>query len=159
MRGIGSVFNRPVGVLVMLSVLAGCIAGCSRPGSEEPIRTVTIQQSWELQPGDEVGGYTITGSLGDVSIALNGGTVYAPFDGRVQPNDIPNCLIYSSPEVPAYVFRLCGLESPQLGPVRQGAVIGKGKYLQFAALRRQPDGTWAMVEPSGDILQRALQRP
>jgi hypothetical protein len=156
MPGIGSVSNKLIrmGWLALLLV-----AGCNRFGASEPVRSLQVQQNWELQPGDTVAGYRIAGSLGDVSVELNGGTVYAPFDGKVQPNDIQGCLIYSSPEIPAYLFRLCGLRSPKLGDVKQGDAIGNGNYLQFAALRRQPEGTWAIVEPASDILERALQKP
>ena len=156
MPGIGSVSNKTV-LIGLLTLLM--LSGCGRLGTREPVRSLQIQQNWELQPGDTVGGYRIAGSLGDVSIELNGGTVYAPFDGKVQPNDVAGCLIYSSPEVPAYLFRLCGLRSPKLGDVKQGEAIGKGNYLQFAALRRQPEGTWAIVEPASDILERALKQP
>jgi hypothetical protein len=60
--------------------------------------------------------------------------------------------------VPAYLFRLCGLNKPHLGAVSQGDVIGSGKLLLFAALRKQPNGTWAIVEPAKGILERTLKR-
>lgn len=144
---------------VFFAAVLTVFSGCSRNPSQEPVRSLQIQQSWELQPGDVVAGHVIAGSLGDISIQLNGARVYAPFDGTVQPNDIEGCLVYSSPEVPAYVFRLCGLKSITLGQVQQGDAIGKGAYLEFAALRRQPDGTWALVEPASDILERTLTKP
>ena len=156
MQGIGSVSSKVGLFLIMLSMM---VTGCSDTNSETSVRVLQIQQTWELQPGDTVGGYRIAGSLGDVSIELNGATVYAPFDGQVQPNDIQGCLVYSSPEVPAYVFRLCGLRLLKRGLVRQGDAIGKGDDLQFAALRRQPDGKWAIVEPAKDILERTLRKP
>jgi hypothetical protein len=96
------------------------------------------------------------GGLGDVSIALRGDRVYAPFDGELMRNDIDSCYIFSSPDLPAYIFRLCGLRSPQTGRVRRGDRLGKADMLQFAALRRQPDGKWTMVEPANDVLQRVL---
>jgi hypothetical protein len=51
------------------------------------------------------------------------------------------------------------MSRPQLGEIKQGQAIGSANYLQFAALRRQPDGKWAMVEPASDILQRTLTQP
>jgi hypothetical protein len=135
------------------------LTGCSTPNPDEPVRVLQVQQQWELQPGQQIAGYPIAGSLGDVSINLDGGTVYAPFDGRIQPNDVDGCFIYSSPEIPAYLFRLCGLRSARLGSVQAGEAIGRASYLQFAALRRQPDGTWAMIEPARDILERTLTPP
>ncbi|MBF2075886.1 MAG: hypothetical protein IGS50_19300 [Synechococcales cyanobacterium C42_A2020_086] len=142
--------------VVIGAVLAS--AGCSTSRAPVPLRTIQIQQAWQLQSGDSVGEYRIAAGLGDVSLELNGGTVYAPFSGQVQPTD-HQCVLFSSPEVPAYLFRLCGLKQPRLGEVRQGDAIGAGAYLHFATLRRQPEGTWTFVEPSRSILERLLQPP
>lgn len=131
------------------------VGACGFSAAEIPPRNISIHQSWALQPGSEVGGYRVIGSLGDVSIELKGKTVKAPFDGKVQPTH-HECVAFSSPEVPAYLFRLCGVERPRLGPVAAGQVIGRGRVLQFAAMRRQPDGTWAMVEPAVDVLERTV---
>jgi hypothetical protein len=131
--------------------------GCSRPPAAEPPIELKLYQSWELQPGDSVGGRKVLGGLGDISIALEGNNVYAPFSGKTQP-DKQGCLIFSSPDVPAYLLRLCGLENPHLGNVNQGDVLGKGQSLQFAALRKQANGTWAIVEPAKEILERTLNK-
>lgn len=136
-------------------LVALCLGACSLSAAEVPSRNIAIHQAWALQPGSEVGGYQVIGSLGDVSIELKGSAVKAPFDGKVQPTP-PDCIAFSSPEVPAYLFRLCGLKRPRLGPVKAGEVIGRGEVLQFAAMRRQPDGTWAMVEPAVDVLTRTV---
>lgn len=140
--------------------LVGLItAGCwPTPRSSEPVRIIQVEQTWQLQPGDAIGDYRIAAGLGDISIELAGGKVYAPFEGRVQPN-VPDCVLFSSPEVPAYLFRLCGLRQPRLGPVKQGQTIGSGQYLHFAALRKLPEGTWTIVEPSRSILERLLKPP
>lgn len=123
-----------------------------------PTRQVAIQQGWELETGDWVGGYLVTASLGDVSIRLNGDMVRAPFSGEVElAADAPGCVYFSSPEVPAYLFRFCGLRRPKLGQIQLGAVMGSSQIVHFATLRRQPDGTWAIVEPSSHVLERALQ--
>ncbi|MEO0535343.1 MAG: hypothetical protein AAF215_15910 [Cyanobacteria bacterium P01_A01_bin.123] len=142
----------------LLGVVSSAIAivGCSQGATVAP-RPVPLQQQWELQPGMVVGGRQVSASLGDVSVELNGAAVYAPFQGDVEPLKDSPCVLFSTPEVPAYLFRLCGLEHPRLGPVKQGKKIGKGRYLHFATLRRQPDGTWAIVEPSSDILTRSLE--
>jgi hypothetical protein len=154
MRAIGSV--RKLGMLVVIIVVN---TACSAEHSTEPPRTVQIQQVWQLQPGDAIGGHEVVAGLGDISIALKGDNAYAPFGGRIQPlnPDVKNCVVFSSPEVPAYLFRLCGLQNLQFGEVGAGDVIGKGDYLHFATLRRQTDGTWAMVEPARDILERILR--
>jgi hypothetical protein len=131
--------------------------GCgSTIQSNEPIRTIQIDQTWQLKPGDQIGDYRIAAGLGDISIELAGGKVYAPFEGRVQPN-VPDCVLFSSSEVPAYLFRLCGLRQPRLGAVKQGQPIGSGPYLHFATLRKLPEGTWTVVEPSRSILERLLK--
>lgn len=141
---------------IVLSI-AGCsLTSCSATKPSEPIRTIQIQQSWQLQPGDEVGGHPVVAGLGDISIYLNGSNVYAPFNGLVQPTT-GGCILFSSAEVPAYLFRLCGLNQPLIGEVSAGAAIGSGEYLHFATLRRQPEGTWTIVEPAKGILQRILK--
>ncbi|MBD2459471.1 hypothetical protein H6G89_00295 [Oscillatoria sp. FACHB-1407] len=152
MRGIGFSPNRVVWLLAVLLMTSSC----TRPQSEASLRKVQIQQAWELQPGDQVAGRRIAGSLGDITVDLDGGKIYAPFDGLVQPNDLEGCVVFSSPEVPAYLFRWCGVRQPKLGEVKRGEAIASADYLEFAALRRQPDGKWAMVEPASDILQRTL---
>lgn len=139
-------------LLVML------LTGCTRPSESEPPLEIRLYQSWELQPGDTIAGRSVIGGLGDISIALNDNPIYAPFDGRTQ-RDTRNCVIFSSPDVPAYLFRLCGLSDPRLGLLSQGDVIGRGTTLQFAALRKQPNGTWAIVEPSKRMLERTLKKP
>lgn len=144
--------------LVVLVTLLSSVGCSSIPFNQpnEPIRTIEIQQAWQLQPGDRVGNHQIVAGLGDISIHLNGGTVYAPFNGQVQPT-IQDCVLFSSPEVPAYLFRLCGLNNPKSGELLAGSAIGSGEYLHFAALRRQPDGTWTMVEPAKSLLERLMR--
>lgn len=132
-------------------------ASCSAiQSASEPIRTIEIQQTWQLQRGDKVGEHEIVAGLGEISIRLNGATAYAPFNGRVQPTSA-NCVLFSSPDVPAYLFRFCGLNHPNLGEMLEGSAIGSGDYLYFTALRRQPDGTWTIVEPAKSILERIFK--
>jgi hypothetical protein len=153
MQAISSSFSKfSLGLAVMLLTTS-----CSQQASE-PVRVLQIQQQWQLQPGDKVAGYRIAGGLGDISIALKGNSIYAPIDGRVQPYQ-EGCVVFSGPEIPAYVFRWCGLDRPKLGAVQKGEAIGSGDYLQFAALRRQPDGKWVMVEPSTSIVEQTLKKP
>ena len=125
----------------------------------EPDRDIKLSQKWSLQPGDEIADYQVMGGLGDISIQVKGQSVYAPFAGRLQPNRQSGCALYSTDNVPAYLFRLCGLKHPKYGLVKAGEVIGKSQILQFATLRRQPDGTWAFVETSRDILEKTLKKP
>ena len=141
--------------LLLITLL---LTSCGSSSEHSSPIEIKLYQAWELQPGDVIGEREVVGGLGDISIALNGNNVYAPFDGQTQ-FDNRHCLIFSSPDVPAYLFRLCGLDNPRLGNVSQGDTIGNGRLLEFAALRKQPNGTWAIVEPAKAILERTLSKP
>ncbi len=139
-----------------LLLLAGAflIGGCITKSEPQP-RAIALQQQWTLNPGDEVAGAAVIGSLGDISLYLNG-KIYAPFDGEVEASEQEICALYSTPEIPAYLFRLCGLDRVNYGSIKARQTIGKGSYLSFATLRRQPDGTWIIVEPAKDVLEKAI---
>ncbi|MGI0489698.1 hypothetical protein ACN4EK_30130 [Pantanalinema rosaneae CENA516] len=132
------------------------LSSCQLNSQSPAAISVQVYQQWELQPGDKIAGYRVVGGLGDISIALNGQSVYAPFYGQTQ-RDERQCVFFSSPDVPAYLFRFCGLDHPRLGNVSQGEPMGKATIVQFATLRKQPNGTWAIVEPSKRILERTLK--
>ena len=140
------------GLMLLCTVLLG---GCGAKAKPKP-KVITLQQQWALNPGDEVGGNLVAGSLGDISLLLKSGKVSAPFDGELDPSESDQCALYSTPEIPAYLFRLCGLKSFNYGDVKAGRPMGKGDYLSFATLRRQPDGTWIIVEPAKGVLEKAL---
>jgi hypothetical protein len=147
-----NVLNTALAALVMLL----CITSCTpKPGADAPI-DVPLYQNWELQPGDTVAGYSVLGGLGDLSIALKGNKVYAPYEGRVQPNK-QGCVMFSSADVPNYLLRLCGLKNPSFGLHKAGEAIGTADALHFAVLNKRPDGRWALVEPSKKILEQMLQ--
>ncbi len=133
------------------------LAGCSTAPNPNDTIDLKLYQQWQLQPGDPIKGYSVVGGLGDISIALNGQSLYAPFDGRAQ-KDQRSCLIFSSPDVPAYLFRMCGMNDSQYGQHNQGDRLGSANIVFIATLRKQPDGTWAIVEPSKPILERILSK-
>jgi hypothetical protein len=133
------------------------LASCSSSVSPDDKIDLNLYQKWQLQPGDSIQGNPIVAGLGDISIELNGKSVYAPFNGRAQ-QDQRNCLVFSSPDVPAYLFRLCGLANLQLGARNQGDSLGSVSTLHFATLRKQPNGTWAIVEPSKPVIERILTK-
>ncbi|MDA0265988.1 MAG: hypothetical protein O3A14_03285 [Cyanobacteria bacterium] len=143
--------------LISLGLGAAIALTACQPAPNVPHRNIALHQEWLLQPGSQVSGYRVVGGLGDISIELGGRSAHAPFPGQVEPTDT-DCIAFTSQEVPGYLFRLCGLRRPRLGPVEAGEVIGKGEILQFAAMRREPDGTWAMVEPAMDVLERTVSR-
>lgn len=135
------------------------LASCSPVPAPNP-REIVLQQSWELESGDIVAGHLVAASLGDISIYLGGDALRAPFSGEIeQAAQGAHCIYFSTPEIPAYLFRFCGLNRPHLGPITFGHTIGSGDYVHFATLRRQPDGTWAIVEPSQQVLEKALEPP
>ena len=146
-----SKFQHSVGILLFGVFLSSC-----QSRSVPPQRVINIQQQWELEPGDLIADQLVVGSLGDISVQLKRQPLRSPFPGKVEPSTFDQCIIYSTPEVPAYLFRFCGLQRPKLGSVRAGQVIGRGSHVQFATLRRQPDGTWIIVEPSTGVLERAI---
>ena len=146
-----NVLNSALAVMVALLVITGCTP---KQTKESPLE-VQLYQTWELQPGEVIAGYSVIGGLGDLSIALKGQKVYAPYDGKVQPHK-QDCVIFSSEDVPNYLLRLCGLKRPQFGVQRSGEVIGSADTLQFAVLNKRPDGLWSLVEPSKQVIKQML---
>lgn len=136
----------------------GLLSGCASQ-AEPQVRAITLKQQWVLNPGDEISGSLVSGSLGDISLTLNKGVrVKAPFDGLMEPTELKGCDFYSTPEIPAYLFRMCGLKQVPYGEVKAGRVLGKGSHMSFATLRKQPDGTWIIVEPARGVLEKAIAR-
>jgi len=162
-RAVWASVLKPWGMRVGAIALPLTLASCTVPTafSHQPAipRTIQIQQDWPLQPGRAIAGYDILGGMGDVSIDLSGATIYAPFDGETYLADLPHCILFASPEVPAYLLRLCGLRRPHVGLLRQGDPIGSGSTLHFATLRKQPDGRWALVEPALSLVEQTLTAP
>ncbi len=151
---LASAVNRFGSLAIALMLI---LAGCTTQPREEDLFKLQVYQKWQLQPGDDIDGHRVVAGLGDISIALDGKSAYAPFDGRAQ-QDQRGCLIFSTPDVPAYLFRLCGLSNHKLGDRRKGDDLGSGAQVHIATLRKQPDGTWAIVEPSKPILQKILTK-
>jgi hypothetical protein len=145
--------------LGLLAVVLGIVAsGCSRQSQDVAARNVTYYQDWSIEPGDNLAGYQVQSGLGDISINLDGNNLFMPFDGTVQPQAEKEdlCVVLSSPDVPAYLFRLCGMRQPRFGDHSQGQVIGSGDVVAFATMRRQADGTWALVEPAKELIEQFL---
>lgn len=138
--------------------LAVLLLGCVNRSNPEDFISLQIYQKWKLQRGESISGYKVLAGLGDIAIDLAGKPVYAPFDGQAR-QDQHQCLVFSSPDVPAYLFRLCGLSDLRLGTHNRGNVLGKGSILFVSTLRKQPDGTWALVEPSQSTLKGILSKP
>jgi hypothetical protein len=149
----GSVLRGSVlGLMLPMALLGGC---SDAPPPPTPLK-IALYQDWQLQPGDQLEGFKVLGGLGDISIDLQGKSVYAPYAGEAQA-DRQGCVFLNMPEVPAYLLRLCGLTSPRLGPLRKGEPIGAGTTLQVATLRQHPSGKWAIVEPDSTLLRHTLK--
>lgn len=167
---------RPSGIY--LALMAALLTSCNRP-PESPVN-LKLHQQWHLQPGQTIADYPISSGLGDVVINLGGQAIYMPKAGRIQPlADHPNeafakgeslatnragrkpspCVAVSSPEIPAYRLRLCHLRQLRLGHQPAGQIIGRGEQVAIAMLRKQPEGTWAFVEPSPSLLEALLTQP
>ncbi len=147
-----------MGLLGLLGLLVG-LGGCTSLAPVVP-RQIVLKQTWEIESGDRVAGQLVTGSLGDISLQLRGIRLRAPFDGQAElASRGYRCIYFSTPDVPAYLFRYCGVRQPRLGPLQTGEVMGRGQIIHFATLRRQPDGSWALVEPSDRVLERSLNQP
>ena len=140
-----------------ISFLLIFLVGCGSQQTSEAPKQFPMTQNWELKPGDTIANYKILGGLGDISIALKGKKLYAPYNGRVQPHN-SQCVVFSSEEVSAYLFRICGLQSTQFGSRLRGETMGRGEQVQIALLNKQADGKWAMVEPSKEIIEQMLQQ-
>ncbi|MEA5463906.1 hypothetical protein [Leptothoe sp. PORK10 BA2] len=143
-------FAKCISLGLVLSLIGGC--GRSTPAP----RILNLHQNWSLPMGTEISGYPVSSSLGDISLELGGDAVRMPFNGTVEPTAM-DCVLVSSDDIPAYLFRLCGLSRTQFGPRQQGQTIGRAHHLIFAMLRREPDGTWAMVEPSAQFIKQLLK--
>lgn len=167
---------RPVLWALGLALLSGC-GGFSPADST----VLNLHQKWQLQPGDRIAGHRVTSGLGDIGIELGGAWLQMPAVGKLQPvetnpervtgtsagaNTATNtatktatktattCAVFSSPEIPGYQVRLCGLRQVHWGAQKQGDRIGRGDRVSIAMLRKQPDGAWAMVEPATKLLEQ-----
>ena len=157
-RSLSILWRRWLGLLVMSVMLGPTLSSCREDAIAAP-RSIAVDQTWELNLGNNIEGFRVVAGLGDVTMQLQGARVRAPFDGEVQLSaDGPDCIFFASPEVPAYLFRFCGINRPQAGEVEAGDSMGRAQYLHFATLRRQPEGTWTIVEPSTQVLEQSLQR-
>jgi hypothetical protein len=148
------------------------VGGCSTSPTPDQKIEVNVAQNWQLQAGSTIAAadasYPVTSGLGDIAIQLSDGipnpwqigyrSVHAPFAGEVRI-DPRQCLFYITAEIPAYAFRLCGLTPAKLGKIVAGQPIGHGRSLQFATLRKQPNGKWAIVEPDQTFIKKLLKAP
>ena len=84
------------------------------------LKQIDIKEIWENHSGQKIGGHRVVGGLGDISLEFKG-DIIAPSQGRVESNFVlatdkslvkntSDCTLYSSPQQPGYILKLCGLK-------------------------------------------------
>jgi hypothetical protein len=138
-------------------------------GNRQPeVREIEVQQTWGIPAGAQIGKYFVASGLGDISLEIDGMT-FAPVDGWVEGEFVSisqgnlqrnreDCVIFSSPQMPAYLLKLCGLQRKNLGNIKQGKEIGKTNgYLHISLLsyRKSENGkpVWMYVSPSPQLIE------
>ncbi len=142
---------------LMIGSLTACQIVKTQPSPPDKLLSIQIYQKWELQRGDRINNQTVVSALGDLAINLAGKPVYAPMSGEAKL-DRTGCVLFTGTELPAYLFRFCGINTPKLGVLRKGQTIGTANLLVFATFQKQQNGTWAFVEPSKAMIEQTLKR-
>lgn len=141
--------------------------------SSSPIREIELRNTWGMPTGNTIAKHRVISGLGDLSLAFNG-KVLAPVDGWIEgkfvlvshgslmPNP-PDCVIFYSPQMPAYLAKLCGFKQRNLGRVAQGMSMGQTNgYLHITvfAYRKNEDGTpvWVYVSPSPQLVENLVSQ-
>ncbi|WP_017661921.1 hypothetical protein [Baaleninema simplex] len=138
------------------------------PTFETPIVSeVTVASDVSIAAGDEIAERRVVAAFGELSLRTSG-KVFAPFDGwangqlvfvtdgtlRSMPSD---CTVFSSPQIPNYLLRLCGLGRRHLGYRRLGEALGRADgYLHVTLLtyRTEESGDlWVYVPPAASLVQ------
>lgn len=145
----------------LTALLIGSATACQiekiRSVSPNKPTNIQVYQKWELQRGDRINDQIIVSGLGELTIDLAGKPIYAPMSGEAKP-DQSGCILFAGTELPAYLFRFCGISAPKLGVLRKGQTIARANLLVFATFQKQQNGTWAFVEPSKSMLEQILKR-
>jgi hypothetical protein len=152
-----------------------------RPGSESKsekdrssnIREIELRKTWGIQAGTAIAKHPIVSGLGDISLAFNGKAL-APVDGWVEGKFVlvsdgnllqgtPDCVIFSSPQIPAYLSKLCGFKQRNLGLVEQGMPIGQTNgylHITLFSYRKNEDGksVWVYVSPSPQLIENLISQ-
>ncbi len=136
--------------------------------SPRTVREIELQNTWGVKAGDAIEKYFVASGLGDISLAMKG-NVIAPLDGNIEEKFVlisdgslirgtSDCVIFSSPQMPAYLIKLCGLKSRNLDLVEGGKPIGKTNgylHISLFSYRPHPDSgaMWVYVPPSPQLLE------
>lgn len=162
------VYYREDGVAIVLAYEDGAFVGHSVEGAELP-EQIEVAQSWSVNSGDQVGGYAVLASLGELSLQTQN-FLSSPTNGVVSRQLkwltplstearalAPDCILHSSPVYPTYLSRFCGLRQSRSGVVTPSDRFGQASgVLHFALLTLRPTETheqrWHYVAPSPDFV-------
>ncbi|MBI1270507.1 hypothetical protein GC174_08745 [bacterium] len=130
------------------------VANRDVPKSDE-VGSIALAKSFDIDPNQAIGAgnVRVSGGLGDISLNLNGDSLYAPVEGELLKSD-GGCHLFISRVLPGYRIRLCGLGDLENKLYAEGERIGEFKTISVALLRREPTGNYVFVEPAGDFLRR-----
>ncbi|NES95788.1 MAG: hypothetical protein F6K32_11250 [Desertifilum sp. SIO1I2] len=135
------------------------------------LKQIDIKEIWENHSGQKIAGYPVVGGLGDISLEYRGNIV-APLGGEVEGNFVlatetslvkntSDCVLYSTPQQPGYLLKLCGLKERNSGDLKAGETIGKTDgllHLSLLTFRRSSNERpqWIYVSPSTQIIASVL---
>lgn len=137
------------------------------------IKQIELKKVWEIQAGQLIAGHRVVSGLGDISLEFKG-AIAAPAMGIVERNFVlvsdrtliktpSDCILFSSPQMPGYLLKVCGLKQRHLGIVNQGVSIGKTNgYLHLSLLSFRKDenqvSKWIYVSPSSKLIEKLLRQ-
>lgn len=148
------------------------IQGDSSKSHQPKRKQIEIQKVWGIEAGKVIAGQRVIGGLGDISLEFKG-IVKAPLTGYVEGEFVlvtdddliegtRDCIIFSSPQMPAYLLKICGLTKRNLGSVDRGSPIGEtgGKlHISLLSFRRVANQTnkWIYVSPSETLIEKLVR--
>ncbi|MGK7902443.1 MAG: hypothetical protein AB4352_13695 [Hormoscilla sp.] len=135
-------------------------------------KQIEVEKVWGIEAGKVIAGQRVIGGLGDISLEFKG-IVKAPLTGYVEGKFVlvteedliegtKDCIIFYSPQMPAYLLKICGLTRRNLGPVDRGSPIGEtgGKlHISLLSFRKVADQTnkWIYVSPSETLIEQLVR--
>ncbi|MGK7902442.1 MAG: hypothetical protein AB4352_13690 [Hormoscilla sp.] len=140
--------------------------------SQPKLKQIEIKKVWKIQAGEYIAGHRVIGGLGDISLEYEG-SVLAPVPGVVDSEFVlvtdsdliagtKDCVIFSSPQLPAYLLKICGLTERYIGPVDENSPIGKtdgSLHLSLLSFRKDAKQTsnWIYVSPSSKLIEQLVR--
>lgn len=136
------------------------------------LKQIEIKKVWQIQAGEFIAGHRVIGGLGDISLEYEG-SVKAPVAGVVNSEFVlvtdsdliagtKDCVIFSSPQLPAYLLKICGLTERYIGPVDENSPIGEtdgSLHLSLLSFRKDANQTsnWIYVSPSSKLIEQLVR--